>query len=63
MKDLKFEKLEEINGGSCAVAVVSFLGSLASLVLAPATGGASLVLSQGMIVASTYSMGTSCSAK
>ncbi len=63
MKDLRLEKLEEINGGSCAVAVLGFLGSLASLVVAPATGGASLILSQGMIVASTYSMGTSCAAK
>ncbi len=62
MKNLKFEELETINGGiACALSVIGFLGSLATLVVAPASGGASLLLSQGMIATSSASMGVSCS--
>ncbi|WP_109301163.1 class IIb bacteriocin, lactobin A/cerein 7B family [Aquimarina sp. AU474] len=62
MRNLKLEELETINGGiACALSVIGFFGSLASLIVAPATGGASLLLSQGMIATSTASMGVSCS--
>ena len=63
MRDLKFNEIKEVNGGDaeCAVAVTGFVLALASVVVSPATGFTSLVVSQAAIAASTVSMGMSCS--
>ncbi len=60
MRNLEIQELEKISGDGCGIAIFSFVASVASVAIAPATGFASLIVSQAAIVASTYSMAESC---